>query len=149
MRRHEISAELTNPKQAAIEQLLVRDHAPHPVSSWAVRTHPRHHVVGVGIGRKIKRGRTGPIVTCPEIPVSLRGLSAVSAICCLRPSVLSRSKSVLASAARSANALASAASMAMERIINLLEFAFAHPRNTCLTFSYRFSGWARDQSNMK
>jgi hypothetical protein len=57
MRRHEISAELTNAKQAAIEQLLVREHAPHPVSSWAVRTHPRHNVVGVGIGRKIKRGR--------------------------------------------------------------------------------------------
>jgi len=57
MRRHEISAELTNAKQAAIEQLFVREHAPHPVSSWAIRTHPRHNVVGVGIGRKIKRGR--------------------------------------------------------------------------------------------
>jgi len=28
--------------------------------------------------------------------------------------------------------------MAMERIINLLEFAFGHPRDTGLTFSYRF-----------
>lgn len=57
MRRHEISAELINAKQAAIEQLLAREHPPHLASSWAVRTHPAHNVVGVGIGRKLKRGR--------------------------------------------------------------------------------------------
>lgn len=51
MRRHEVSAELTNAKQVAIEQLLVGEHTP------AVRTHPRYNVVGVGIGREIKRGR--------------------------------------------------------------------------------------------
>src|SRR5262249_43918032 len=58
MTRHELSAELINAKQTAIEQLLAPGRAPHLVCSWAVRTHPRHNVVGVGIGRKIKRGRT-------------------------------------------------------------------------------------------
>src|SRR5260370_29230167 len=57
MRGNEISEEMRNEKQTAMEQLPAGARAPPLVSSWTIRTHPRHNVVGVGIGRKIKRGR--------------------------------------------------------------------------------------------
>jgi hypothetical protein len=57
MTRHEISAELTNAKHAAIEQVFAGARQPRHRPTWAVRTHPEHNVIGVGIGRKIKRGR--------------------------------------------------------------------------------------------
>jgi S1-C subfamily serine protease len=44
-------------KRGAVEQLLVRARAPRQRHVWAVHAHPEHNVVGVGIGRKIKRGR--------------------------------------------------------------------------------------------
>jgi hypothetical protein len=57
MRRHEISAELTNAKQAAIERLCTGTPAPRHGPVWAVRTHPDHNVVGIGVGRKFKGGK--------------------------------------------------------------------------------------------
>src|SRR5260370_31681423 len=58
MRRSEISAELTTAKRGAVEQLLaVARTVPHR-PTWAVRTHPDHNVVGVGVGRKVKRGKS-------------------------------------------------------------------------------------------
>jgi hypothetical protein len=58
MRRGEISEELTNAKRAAVEQLLAGARSPRRHLSWVLRTHPDHNIVGVGVGRKIKRGRS-------------------------------------------------------------------------------------------
>ena len=58
MRRSEILAELTSAKRAAVEQLLGGTETPRRQTSWVVRTHPEHNVVGIGVGRKIKRGRS-------------------------------------------------------------------------------------------
>jgi hypothetical protein len=55
--RHEISAELTNAKQAAIERLFAGTRAPRHSPVGAVRTHPEHNVVGIGIGRKFTGGK--------------------------------------------------------------------------------------------
>src|SRR6266446_5641304 len=57
MRRSEISEELTGAKRAAVEQLLATARAPRHHPSWVLRTHPDHNVIGVGVGRKIKRGK--------------------------------------------------------------------------------------------
>jgi hypothetical protein len=56
VRRSEISAELRGAKHQAIADLLAES-AARPPPVWAVRAHLNHNVVGVGIGRKIKRGR--------------------------------------------------------------------------------------------
>jgi hypothetical protein len=58
MRRSEISAELTKAKRAAVEQLLVAARSPRRLPTWVVRTHPDHNVVGIGVGRKMKRGKS-------------------------------------------------------------------------------------------
>ena len=58
MRRSEILAELRSAKHAAVEQLLTGTLTAQRQSSWVVRTHPDHNVVGIGVGRKIKRGRS-------------------------------------------------------------------------------------------
>lgn len=59
MRRSEIPADLTAAKRAAVEQLLAAGAGLQPRHhAWAVRTHPDHNVVGIGIGRKIKRGKS-------------------------------------------------------------------------------------------
>jgi hypothetical protein len=53
--RRDIPMELADAKRTAVEQLLIgKPGRPHP---WAVRATPMNNVVGVGIGRKIKRGR--------------------------------------------------------------------------------------------
>jgi S1-C subfamily serine protease len=57
MRRSEILAELRSAKRAAVEQLLVGTQTARQ-TSWVVRTHPDRNVVGIGVGRKIKRGRS-------------------------------------------------------------------------------------------
>jgi hypothetical protein len=57
MRRSEISEELTGAKRAAVEQLLAGVRTPRRPPSWVLRTHPDHNIVGVGVGRKIKRGK--------------------------------------------------------------------------------------------
>jgi hypothetical protein len=56
MKRSEIPSALSDAKQIVIEQHL-RAERPRRGHSWVVRTHPEHNVVGIGIGRKIKRGR--------------------------------------------------------------------------------------------
>ena len=58
MRRSELSAELINAKRAAVARLLSGAHPPRRQPSWVVRTHPEHNVVGIGVGRKIKRGKS-------------------------------------------------------------------------------------------
>src|SRR5438477_11670699 len=58
MRRSEISEELTGAKRAAVEQLLATARAPRGHYSWVLRTHPDHNIVGVGVGRKVKRGKS-------------------------------------------------------------------------------------------
>lgn len=58
MRRSEIPEELTTVKRAVVEQLLARARSPRRHSSWVLRTHPDHNIVGVGIGQKIKRGKS-------------------------------------------------------------------------------------------
>jgi hypothetical protein len=57
MKRSEISEELKGAKQTAVEQLLTGARAPRRHPSWVLRTHPDHNIVGVGVGRKIKRGK--------------------------------------------------------------------------------------------
>jgi hypothetical protein len=57
MKRSEISEELKGAKQTAVEQLLTGARAPGRHPSWVLRTHPDHNIVGVGVGRKIKRGK--------------------------------------------------------------------------------------------
>jgi hypothetical protein len=58
MRRSEISAELIDAKRIAADQLLTGAGPPRRQPSWVVRTHPDHNVVGIGVGRKIKRGKS-------------------------------------------------------------------------------------------
>jgi hypothetical protein len=58
LRRNEISVALTHAKRAAVERLLAGAPSPRRHSASVVRTHPDHNVVGVGIGRKIKRGKS-------------------------------------------------------------------------------------------
>jgi hypothetical protein len=58
MRRSEISEELTNAKRAAVEELLAGAHSQRGHHSWVLRTHPDHNIVGVGVGRKVKRGKS-------------------------------------------------------------------------------------------
>jgi Peptidase family S64 len=55
MKRSEVPSALNDAKQIAVERHLGkgRRHG----HSWVVRAHPYHNVVGVGIGRKIKRGK--------------------------------------------------------------------------------------------
>ena len=56
MKSSEIPNELRNAKQQATEQLLISsERLARP--TWAVRSDPDHNVVGVGVGRKVKRGR--------------------------------------------------------------------------------------------
>jgi hypothetical protein len=57
MRRSDIPAELTGAKRAAVEQLLASVRVPRRHPSWVLRTHPDHNIIGVGVGRKIKRGK--------------------------------------------------------------------------------------------
>jgi hypothetical protein len=53
--RQEIPKKLADAKRTAVKRLLAGKAArPHV---WAVRAHPTHNLVGVGIGRKIKGGR--------------------------------------------------------------------------------------------
>lgn len=58
MRRSEISEELVRAKRAAVDQFLAAARLPRRHPSWVLRSHPDHNVVGVGVGRKIKRGRS-------------------------------------------------------------------------------------------
>jgi hypothetical protein len=57
MRRHEIPVRLANAKRAAVEQFLSDSRPPAVPRTWAVRAHPQHNIVGVGLGRKIRRGK--------------------------------------------------------------------------------------------
>jgi hypothetical protein len=57
MRRSEIPEQLINAKHAAVEQFLAGARLPRSHASWIVRSHPDQNVVGVGVGRKIKRGK--------------------------------------------------------------------------------------------
>src|SRR5215469_3110471 len=57
MKRSEIPEQLARAKRTAAEQLLTVGRAPPRHPGWVLRTHPDHNVVGVGIGRKIKRGK--------------------------------------------------------------------------------------------
>ena len=58
MRRSDIPADVTDAKREAVGRLLGRCAiAPSPCHS-VVRAHPSHNVVGIGVGRKITRGRT-------------------------------------------------------------------------------------------
>jgi hypothetical protein len=52
------SAELASAKRVAVEQLLAGAPPERRHRAWVVTAHPDHNVVGVGIGRKIKRGKT-------------------------------------------------------------------------------------------
>jgi len=58
MIRSEISEELKEAKHAAVNQFMDRVLGRRQDLTWAVRAHPHHNVVGVGIGRKIKQGRS-------------------------------------------------------------------------------------------
>jgi hypothetical protein len=58
MRRRDISPRLANAKHVAVEQFLPASRVFQPPPMWAVRAHPDHNVVGVGLGRKIKGGKT-------------------------------------------------------------------------------------------
>jgi hypothetical protein len=58
MRRSEISTELINAKRAAVEQLTAGAQPPRRYHASLVRTHPNHNVVGIGVGRKIRRGKS-------------------------------------------------------------------------------------------
>jgi hypothetical protein len=42
----------------AVDQFLPESQLLHPRPTWAIRAHPNHNVVGVGLGRKIKSGKT-------------------------------------------------------------------------------------------
>jgi len=57
MRRSEIPAEIMHAKRGAVERLLAGTRASHPRHVWAAHAHPEHNVVGIGVGRKIKKGR--------------------------------------------------------------------------------------------
>jgi len=57
MKRSEIPTALSDAKQIAVERLLTAARERRGHGSWVVRSHPDHNVVGVGVGRKIKRGR--------------------------------------------------------------------------------------------
>jgi hypothetical protein len=68
MMRSEIPAKLMDAKSAAVDRFMRRAPVPTRDLTWAVRAHPDHNVVGVGIGRKIKRGRPTK-TTCVRIYV--------------------------------------------------------------------------------
>ena len=57
MRRSEISKKLNNAKRAAMERLLKSERPARPRHAWAIFPDPQHNIVGVGIGRKMTRGR--------------------------------------------------------------------------------------------
>ena len=58
MRRSDIPADVTGAKREAVERLLADAPSPRRHATSVVRVHPAHNVVGIGVGRKIKRGRT-------------------------------------------------------------------------------------------
>ena|SRR6266540_1198105 len=57
MRRHEIPHELKAAKQAAITRFLGHGPLVIPRAPWVTSAHPARNLVGVGIGRKITKGR--------------------------------------------------------------------------------------------
>jgi S1-C subfamily serine protease len=57
MRRHEIPAELKSAKQHLVARFLTNRDAVVRRALWAVSAHPTLNVVGVGVGRKITKGR--------------------------------------------------------------------------------------------
>jgi hypothetical protein len=58
MKRSDIPADVTDAKREAVETLLADTRSPRRHATSIVRAHPAHNVVGIGVGRKIKRGRT-------------------------------------------------------------------------------------------
>jgi len=58
MRRSEILEELTNAKRAAVVKLLAGARSQRGHRSLVLRTHPDHNIVGVGVGHKVKRGKS-------------------------------------------------------------------------------------------
>lgn len=56
MRRDEIPDALQDAQRQAAAQLLTASERTR-ARTWAVHPHPNHNVVGVGVGRKLKRGR--------------------------------------------------------------------------------------------
>lgn len=57
MNRQQIPRDLHHAKQLAIEMLFNTRELQAIGPAWAVRPHPKFNVVGIGLGRKIKRGR--------------------------------------------------------------------------------------------
>ncbi len=57
MTRQEIPAELLRAKRLAVAQYLTREAARRAPPVYATSVHPRHNLVGIGIGRKLTKGK--------------------------------------------------------------------------------------------
>ena len=58
MKRSEIPEELGSAKRSAVVQFLAGTTVRGRGQSWVSRSHPDHNVVGIGVGRKFKRGKS-------------------------------------------------------------------------------------------